>query len=39
MAKATWNGTVIPESDDYEIVEGNIYFPEEPVQSEYLRTV
>lgn len=27
MAKATWNGTVIAESDVFEIVEGNVYFP------------
>lgn len=37
MATATWNGTVIAESDDYEIVEGNVYFPAESVHSEYLR--
>ena len=28
MAKATWNGKVIAESDTTEMVEGNIYFPE-----------
>lgn len=27
MAIARWNGTVIAESDDFEIVEGNVYFP------------
>ena len=27
MATATWNGTVIAESDDTVIVEGNHYFP------------
>lgn len=27
MATATFNGTVIAESDDIEIVEGNAYFP------------
>lgn len=27
MAKATWNGAVLAESDDYEVVEGNVYFP------------
>ncbi len=26
--KATWNGTVIAESDDTVLVEGNHYFPE-----------
>lgn len=27
MAKATWNGVTIAESDTYEVVEGNVYFP------------
>lgn len=27
MARAVWNGAVIAESDRYEVVEGNIYFP------------
>lgn len=27
MARAIWNGEVIAESDDVEIVEGNVYFP------------
>ena len=27
MATATWNGTVIAESDDTVVVEGNHYFP------------
>lgn len=35
MAKATWNGAVLAESDDYEVVEGNIYFPPESVKKEY----
>lgn len=29
MAKATWNGAVIAESDRFEVVEGNVYFPPE----------
>ncbi|MGH2703461.1 MAG: DUF427 domain-containing protein, partial [Actinomycetota bacterium] len=29
MAKAIWNGTVIAESDDTVVVEGNHYFPPE----------
>jgi uncharacterized protein (DUF427 family) len=37
MATATWNGTVIAESDDTVIVEGNHYFPRDAVRSEYLR--
>jgi uncharacterized protein (DUF427 family) len=27
MAQATWNGTVIAQSDDTVVVEGNHYFP------------
>ena len=27
MARATWNGTVVAESDDVVEVEGNLYFP------------
>jgi uncharacterized protein (DUF427 family) len=37
MARATWNGAVIAESDRYEVVEGNVYFPPETVRSEFLR--
>jgi uncharacterized protein (DUF427 family) len=35
--KATWNGTVIAESDDTVVVESNHYFPIASVHSEYLR--
>jgi uncharacterized protein (DUF427 family) len=35
--KATWNGTVIAESNDIVTVEGNAYFPAESVHAEYLR--
>ena len=35
MAKATWNGAVLAESDDTVIVEGNHYFPPESVNTEY----
>lgn len=35
--KATWNGTVIAESDDTVVVEGNQYFPAESVKSEYFQ--
>jgi uncharacterized protein (DUF427 family) len=31
MATATWNGTVIAQSDDTVVVEGNHYFPLEAV--------
>jgi uncharacterized protein (DUF427 family) len=35
MAKATWNGVVLAESDDTVIVEGNHYFPRVAVNEEY----
>ncbi|MCW2679397.1 MAG: hypothetical protein JWM62_798 [Frankiales bacterium] len=31
MATASWNGTVIAQSDDTVVVEGNHYFPREAV--------
>ncbi|CAJ2501936.1 Uu.00g047890.m01.CDS01 [Anthostomella pinea] len=34
--KATANGTVVAESDTYELVEGNVYFPPASVKTEYL---
>ncbi len=34
--KASWNGTVIAESDDTVLVEGNHYFPESSLQREYI---
>ena len=37
MATATWNGTVIAESDDIVTVEGNAYFPRESVRDDVLR--
>ena len=37
MARATWNGVTIAESDRYEVVEGNVYFPPNTVNAEYLR--
>ena len=36
MAKAIWNGVTIAESDTYETVEGNIYFPPGALNREYL---
>ena len=35
MAKAIWNGTVIAESDTFELVEGNVYFPMSAVKREH----
>src|SRR5690349_10534173 len=37
MPKAIWNGKVIAETDQYEVVEGNVYFPREAVNPEYLK--
>lgn len=37
MATARWNGAVLAESDQVEVVEGNVYFPPEAVNREYLR--
>jgi len=37
MARATWNGAVLAESDEVELVEGNVYFPPGSVKAEYLR--
>lgn len=36
MARATWNGTVLAESDDIVVVEGNLYFPIESVDPSLL---
>ena len=33
--KAVWNDTVIAESDDTVVVEGNHYFPPDSIKSEY----
>jgi uncharacterized protein (DUF427 family) len=37
VTTATWNGTVIAESDDIVTVEGNAYFPIESVREDVLR--
>ncbi len=37
MPKATWNGKVVAQSERYESVEGNVYFPPEAVLREYLQ--
>jgi len=37
MPRATWNGTVLAESDDCIVVEGNQYFPPSAVHREHLR--
>jgi uncharacterized protein (DUF427 family) len=38
MAKAVWNGQTLAESEKFETVEGNIYFPDETVKREFLKT-
>jgi len=35
--KATWNGTVLAESDQTIVVEGNQYFPPDAVHREYFQ--
>jgi uncharacterized protein (DUF427 family) len=35
--KAIWNGTLLAESDDIVVVEGNRYFPESALKREYVR--
>jgi uncharacterized protein (DUF427 family) len=37
MVQAVWNGTVVAESDETVVVEGNHYFPREAVRSDLLR--
>ena len=39
MVQAIWNGTVIAESDDTVIVEGNHYFPPSAVKDDLLEPV
>lgn len=34
MAKATWNGVVLAESDEGTVVEGNYYFPPHAIKRE-----
>jgi len=36
MAQAKYNGVVIAESDTWEEVEGNVYFPPDAVNMDYL---
>ena len=38
MAKAFWNGAVVAESDNCEIVEGNYYFPPDTIKAEYFQS-
>lgn len=38
MPKAIWNDVVVAESDNFELVEGNIYFPPDTIKKEYFRS-
>ncbi len=37
MARATWNGVVLAESDQTQVVEGNHYFPPTSINKEYFK--
>ncbi|NKB36575.1 MAG: DUF427 domain-containing protein [Gammaproteobacteria bacterium] len=37
MPKASWKGTVLAETEEYEVVEGNIYFPVDSINSEFFK--
>jgi uncharacterized protein (DUF427 family) len=37
MPKATWNGRVLAETDKFETVEGNIYFPPDSLVMDHFR--
>jgi uncharacterized protein (DUF427 family) len=37
MARAIWNGVVIAETNKFELVEGNVYFPADTVRMEYFK--
>jgi uncharacterized protein (DUF427 family) len=37
MARATWNGAVLAESDRFEEVEGNVYFPPDAIRREHFQ--
>ncbi len=36
MAKASWNGQIIAESDAVELVEGNVYFPHDSIKTQFM---
>ncbi|MCB9430369.1 MAG: DUF427 domain-containing protein [Ardenticatenaceae bacterium] len=38
MAKATLNGTILAETDHYEVVEGNVYFSPESINRAFFQT-
>ena len=37
MARAVWNGQVVAQSDTFEEVEGNLYFPPDTIDRTYVK--
>lgn len=37
MARAIWKNTVLAESNDFKVIEGNLYFPPESLKKEYFK--
>lgn len=37
MPSAKWNGQIIAETDSFETVEGNIYFPPDSLKNEFFK--
>ena len=37
MVKAIWNGTVIADAKNFQVIEGNVYFPPETVNMALLK--
>ncbi|MHA2098377.1 MAG: DUF427 domain-containing protein [Candidatus Kariarchaeaceae archaeon] len=37
MATAEWNGEIVAESDEYEVMEGNIYFSRSAIKSKFFK--
>ncbi len=37
MPKAIWNGSILAQSDNCQVVEGNYYFPPDSINQEYFR--
>lgn len=37
MPRAIWNGAVIAETDKFELVEGNVYFPPATLRMEFFK--
>lgn len=37
MPRAIWNNKIIAESERFELVEGNVYFPPDAIRQEYFK--